>query len=104
MALLDNLSRFKTTEQIIVDGQETFGRWKPPDFLVTRPSTDNIGVLRISSAFEGRPDLISSQLYGVPDLWWVLVAFNNARDVLNWPKTGDLIEYPTENVVLPSIL
>ena len=89
---------------IIVDGNETFGRWQSYSFLKVRPPEDQIDVFQVTSAVEGRPDLISQQIYDTPLLDWVLIAFNNARDSLNWPKAGDLVEYPIESVVVPEVL
>jgi len=95
---------------IITDGHETFGRWKSYSFLKERPADENIGVFRVTSAVEGRPDLISQQVYGTPLLDWVLIAFNNtidnqsARNALNWPRAGDLVEYPVESIVVPEVL
>lgn len=104
MAELDQFSRFQQSEPIIVDGIWTYGTWKQPSFLLKRPTEDKIGVFRVSSALEGRPDLISYQVYGTPLLDWVLIAFNDARRSLNWPKSGDNIEYPSDAVVLPELL
>ena len=104
MAELDQFSRFQQTEPTIVDGINTFGVWQRPTFLIKRPTEDLIGVFRVTSALEGRPDLISNKLYGTPLLDWVLISFNNARRSLNWPMAGDNIEYPLDTVVLPELL
>jgi len=101
---LDEFSRLKRTEPTIFDGKETFGPWKQFNFLIQRPSEDLIGVFQVPSALEGRPDMIAFHVYGTPLLDWVLIAFNNARGALNWPRTGDLVEYPLDSVVLPEIL
>lgn len=104
MAELDQFSRFQQTPPIIVDGVGTYGAWVQPSFLTNRPNNDQIGVFKVTSAIEGRPDLISHQLYGTPLLDWVLISFNNARRSLNWPKAGDIVEYPLDTVVLPELL
>jgi hypothetical protein len=104
MANLDQFSRFQQSEQIIYDGVDTFGVWTQPSFLIQRPEEKQIGVFRVSSALEGRPDLIANELYGTPLLDWVLISFNNARRSLNWPRAGDDIEYPLDTVVLPELL
>lgn len=104
MAELDQFSRFKQTEQIISDGVETFGLWVQPSFLKRRPLEENIGVFRVNTATEGRPDLIANELYGTPLLDWVLISFNKARRSLNWPQAGDSIEYPLDTIVLPELL
>lgn len=101
---MDDFSRFKKTAQLIVDGKETFGRWVEPSFLKERPADEDIRVFRVTSQLEGRPDLISHQVYGTSQLDWVLIAFNGVRNALNWPMAGDVIEYPSDNVVLPQIL
>lgn len=101
---LDDFSRFKRTDLIIVDGKETFGQWKRFPFLTERPSSEFVEVFRVTSANEGRPDIISAQLYGVPQLDWVLIAFNKVLEPLGWPRAGDLIEYPVEAIVLPELL
>lgn len=104
MADLDQFSRFQQTEPIIFDGVNTFGMWTQPSFLKERPAEDDIGIFRVTSALEGKPHNIANELYGTPLLDWVLIAFNNARGALNWPKAGDTIEYPLDTVVLPELL
>ena len=103
MAVPNDISRFRNTELILVDDQEVFGTWSQPQFLLERPDESLINKFRVTSALEGRPDLIAARLYGTPQLDWVLVAFNNVRDVLNWPRAGDTIEYPLETVVFPQL-
>ena len=102
--MLDQFSRFNNTERIIIDGVETYGTWNQPSFLKKRPQDDQIGVFRVTSALEGRPDLISNNLYGTPVLDWVLISFNGVSNTMNWPKAGDTIEYPLDSVVLPELL
>lgn len=104
MADLSKFSRFVKTERIIVDGQETYGTWNQPNFLSKRPPEGDIGVFRVTSAVEGRPDLISNQVYGTPLFDWVIISFNGVVDTLNWPKAGDTIEYPLDKVVLSELL
>lgn len=101
---LDEFSRFKRTPPTIVDGKETYGRWVKFSFLKIRPAEEFINVFQVTSALEGRPDLISQRVYGTPLLDWVLIAFNGVRDPLNWPRAGDIIEYPSDLIVLPELL
>ena len=103
MAALDDFSRFYSTDEIVYNGNETFGRWKEPSFIATKLSDNKISMLVVSSQVEGRPDLISQELYNTPLLDWVLIAFNGVRDPLNWPKAGDTIRFPVESVVFPAI-
>jgi hypothetical protein len=103
--IMDDLySRFKLSEKIIYDDNITIGRWRRYRFLRTRPKQSAIFNFRVTSALEGRPDLIADRIYGIPSLDWVLLAFNNVRETLNWPKTGSIIEYPTSTIILPEIL
>lgn len=101
---LDDFSRFKTTEPTIIEGKETFGVWRPLKIFSERPAEEFIAVFEVTSALEGRPDLISFSVYGTPYLDWVLIAFNQVRETLNWPATGDIIEVPSDVVVLPELL
>ena len=88
---------------IINNNHETFGVWTKFNFLKVRPNEDQIKVFCVTSASEGRPDLISNQIYGTPYLDWVLIAFNNVRDPINWPTAGMIIEYPVDSVVIPEL-
>ena len=87
MALdIDSTSRFKFTDVIIFDGEETFGKWVPPAFV----SNDNPGIYKVPSEKAGRLDLISFELYGDPSYYWTIMAANNISDI-NWPRAGDII-------------
>lgn len=96
-------SRYFRTPETIHRGFETFSVWDPPDFLKQRPAENKIGRLIISNYMEGRPDRIASELYNSPHLDWVLIAFNKVRNPLNWPRAGDMIEYPVKSLVFPSL-
>src|ERR1035437_3500550 len=41
----------------------------------------------IPAGMEYRPDLMSNQIYGVPDLWWKILEVNNIFDVFDF-KAG----------------
>ena len=99
MVQFDYMSRYRQTEQIVVDGKETVGYWNQPSYLSERPANAYINRLYISSALAGRPDLIANALYGSPQLDWVLIAFNNPTEPLNWPSPGTTIEYPSYDLV-----
>lgn len=112
---LDHGSRFQTTDTILLPlpggdpggdtGQvvETFGVWRKPSFLRNRPNNDQIGKYQVQTGRVARPDLIATDLYGSPFLDWVIIAFNNATDVLNWPDAGAVIEYPLPTIVFSEI-
>ena len=111
MAQLSAFSRFVNTELTIVDGNETYGKWNAPSWLAVKPEERFILNFRVDGRFEGRPDLISNEVYGNIKLDWVLVAFNaihyndlNARNILNWPRSGDVIKYPDINVISQTLI
>jgi hypothetical protein len=111
MADLDNLSRLIKTQRIIFKGHETFGSWSSFPWLDRRPEDNQISNFYVTSALEGRPDLIANQIYGSPLLDWVLIAFNSrisnddtAKQTLRWPKAGQIIEFPNPNLVMSSLL
>jgi hypothetical protein len=87
---IDSSSRFKNTPFINVDGVPQLSRWVEPDFLTTAPYQ----LVTVLAQFEGRPDNLSQYLYGTPEYFWVLVAFNKPSDTLNWPKAGEIIKVP----------
>ncbi len=103
MAELDDFSRFINTPEVIFQGEQTLNTWTPPAWMRERPSDDEIGAFRVTSATEGRPDLIADAVYGEPLLFWVLIAFNRVGDSLNWPRAGDVVEYPVDSVVFPEL-
>ena len=78
--------------------------WSQPTFLKVKPDPKNIRTYKVTSKTEGRPDLISYSVYGTTFLDWVIIAFNNAHDALNWPKAGDTIEYPNDTIVMSELL
>lgn len=97
-------NRFKDNQLILFGGSETYGRWAVPDILRTRPPESAIQRYRVPSNRAGRPDLISNDFYGTPLLDWFLIAFNEQRNPLNWPKVGTIIEIPEERIVIPGLL
>ena len=101
---LDSGSRFQFTEPILVPDPhgnmtETFGLWTPPSYIKTRPAPELIGKYTVTAGRGMAPHLIASDLYGTPYLDWILIAFNNAYNVLNWPPVGSVIEFPVSSLV-----
>jgi len=58
--------------------------------LITTPSR----VLIVPAGYEGRPDLISHQVYGIVDYWWVICAANNIIDPFEQLIAGKQIRIP----------
>lgn len=40
------------------------------------PAHSSDEIIKVSPRFDQRPDLLSNDLYGVPDLWWIFVIRN----------------------------
>jgi hypothetical protein len=53
----------------------------------TPPISPNDQWLEITPAVEYRPDLVSYEIYGTPDLWWRIMEMNNMKDILEF-KAG----------------
>jgi len=58
------------------------------------PQSDNDQYTVIPAGMEYRPDLMSQNVYGIPDLWWRILEANNMSDVWDF-KTGLNIRIPT---------
>lgn len=64
-------------------------------------STDTM--ILVTQAYEKRPDLLSTNVYGVPELWWVIYEFNNIRDPFFDLKAGQILRIPALERVLDAI-
>jgi hypothetical protein len=101
---LSQTSRYVRTPLISFDGKETYGKWVGMSVFNTRPPADQITKYQVPANLAGRIDLIALDVYNDVNLGWVLVAFNNARDVFGWPKPLDVIEYPNLSLVFKELL
>lgn len=78
------------------------------DLYVNRPvvTDDSDEFIVIGPKFHQRPDLLSTELYGTPELWWIFVVRN--PNVMIDPifdlKSGLEIFVPTRKRMLSSIL
>lgn len=93
-----SFSRFKNTETVLFQEEEVFGKWVPPAALASI-SDDQIKRIIVPAEREGRPDRIADDEYGSTELDWLLIAFNNARGALNWPRAGDVISIPAIDAI-----
>lgn len=100
MVLMFN--RYNNTDKIIVDENVTYGSYSGYSFI--NYPKNRAGIMKIPVELQGRPDAISSILYADPSLYWVLIEYNNVKNTLNWPKVGEVIKYPPEDVVLRELL
>lgn len=99
----NTFSRFRNTPEVIYDDKETLDVWQPPEFLTADLNKNLIGSFLVTSDYEGRPDLISNLLYKSDMYDWVLIAFNNVTDTLNWPPSGLRILYPSSSIVITGV-
>lgn len=66
---------------------ETYKRTKKSEFYE--------GVVLLTPGWEYRPDLVSYDIYGYPDLWWKIMEYNGIKDILDF-KAGKTIQIPEQ--------
>lgn len=102
---LDSLSRFRTQEPVVFNGNETFGLYDRPRFLNRDElSEDEIFQFKTQPQHAGRPDMIALDAYGSQFLDWVVILFNNPRNTLGFPANNAVIDLPVRQIVLGEIL
>lgn len=75
----------------------TFTTFKKKDI----PVNANDKFMVITKGVEYRPDLVSFEIYTVPDYWWLILQANNMKDVYDF-KAGLNIRLPAP-VVWPNV-
>ena len=85
-------SMFAQTPIYEVGTDVVFGQMVP---AVVPNATDII--YSVPPAGEHRLDLISTQFYGVPDLWWILANVNNIADPLVAVPANSRIRVPSRD-------
>jgi hypothetical protein len=91
-------ARFNESMPIIFDGKESFGMWKKPKFLDGRPFEETVEYV-VDNTKAGRPDLISDEIYGTPQLYWVVISAMRPMVTTNWPNAGDVLKLPSSSEV-----
>lgn len=61
------------------------------------PSSNDMFTV-ISAGVEYRPDLLSYQIYGVPDFWWRIMEVNGIMDIFDF-KAGLTIRIPERTFI-----
>lgn len=101
---VDNLSRLKFSDPIIINGKEMFGLWNRPNWMDINNIEDrNVQNFMVNQETAGRPDLIANTIYGTPLLEWVVIMFNNPINTLGFPKSGTTIKLPRPTLVFSNI-
>lgn len=86
----------------------TFANRENQLFLILRPPLNlqpSAGdtFVTVTADVVNRPDLISSKVYGIPDLWWAIYEFNQIRDPLFDLQIGQILRIPNKTSVLTAI-
>jgi hypothetical protein len=91
-----NYSRENYYKKEVVDGQTRLDSLSL-NFLNFSPSA--VKYRRIKAEDIHRPDKLSSDEYGHPSLWWVILASNDVVDPFNDLDPGSLFSIPTTSEV-----
>ena len=78
------------------------------DFLLLRnslkfPEDSSETLVTIKQEDVLRPDLIGQKAYNSPDLYWVVMEYNNIQDPMFDLKIGQILKIPAIEKVLPAI-
>lgn len=67
---------------------------------IPRDSSDKIEIIK--GKYNNRPDLLSYDLYGTPDYWWIFMIVNPdaIKDPIYDLKAGMLIYVPTRDRII----
>ena len=89
---LPQFSMFTSTPiYILSDGNVTFGLRQPS---VVPDDTDEQWIMPPGAVY--RLDILASELYGTPALFWVLADVNDIPDPLVGPPAGFILRVPTK--------
>lgn len=93
----DSRSPYKNTNQI-TKYVDYLDFWSP----VGIPPNSNDLMIQLDSKYANRPDLLSYDLYGTPQLWWVFTMRNPniIKDPIYDFKTGIIIYAPTSETIV----
>lgn len=91
--LTKGISRYRTQTAIYYGENRllTFELYKRRNYVPNGQEQ----VLLITKGVEYRPDLVSYDIYGTPDLWWKILEANKIKDVYDF-KAGKTIILPDE--------
>jgi nucleoid-associated protein YgaU len=95
-SLTSKLSRYNNSKVLRYGNKNvlTFNMYKKKDNVPT--SQDKFTV--ITSGNEFRPDKVSKEVYGTPNLWWKIMEANNISDIFNF-KAGITIRLPFSGIL-----
>lgn len=100
------IANFKTLSRYtnaIVDTNSTGQLFLPLRSPLGLPSSPDDIYVTVTQELLLRPDLVSSNAYGIPDLWWVIYEYNNISDPLFSLTIGQTLVIPELNRVLNAL-
>lgn len=91
-SLVDSNSRYINSEVVYYGEQKfiTFETYLRSPYV----SNGSESVMLITKGIEYRPDLVSYDVYGIPDLWWKILEANSMNDIWDF-KVGITIFIPS---------
>ncbi len=89
--LVKGISRYRSQESIYYGENRilTFDIYKRKNYV----SNGQEKIMLVTKGVEYRPDLVSYDIYGTPDLWWKILEANNIKDIYDF-KAGKTIILP----------
>ena len=92
-SLVDPVSRYRN-QPVIYYGEKKLLAYETYVRNAYQPN-GNERVMMITKGVEYRPDLVSFDVYGFPEAWWVILEANRMIDILDF-KSGRTIILPSE--------
>lgn len=77
--------------------------WDVPDFPEITPRADDTSI-NVDDRNEMRLDLIANEVYGDPQLWWVIAVANNIQLIPTEIKRGSKLRIPSQEYVFKELL
>jgi hypothetical protein len=89
--VVEGFSRYQNSEVIYWGDQNllTFGTYVRTPYV----PTGNEKVMLVTPGLAYRPDLMSSEVYGIPDAWWNILQVNGIYDIYDF-KPGITVLIP----------
>lgn len=100
MANFKNLSRYTNA---VVANNSKGQLYLPLRNPLGLPSAPDDIYITVTKELVNRPDLVSSNAYGIPDLWWVIYEYNNISDPFFSLSIGQTLKIPELNRVLNAL-
>lgn len=101
--ILPSNSRYKKTDQVVVNGKTSFGLASKFNFLDKNFVGDNKTKIIVNERYKHNPSLIAFDYYGDATLYWVVVLYNSPRSIFRWPELNTEIEIPNSNLVISQL-